>query len=289
MDTSNLYSTSSIVIGTAAVALCSIVYIAMSKLRKPVTAQSHWNVDLNHGPLTPIAERLWKIVGSLKGMSLPRTMLIYRLSDNSLLIHSPVCVNEETMTAILELGPISHIIIPNSFHTLDAVAFATKFNEALILCPEESVAEISKKVPNIPINSVESRKESLANLGLSFNCCQGVKPGLVGLVYRLNLGPALSPTSALVCTDLFFNLPEPQGFMDSLIGHRLLDSTGKFKVTRIFRWFVLTNKDQFTEWVKQLKEECVTYNVSVFSVAHGTELIGADLIQESLSDVMTQY
>lgn len=51
-----------------------------------------------------------------------------------------------TLEEILKLGPISHIIVPSAFHTLDAPAFAARFEDALVLCPEAILESVTAKV-----------------------------------------------------------------------------------------------------------------------------------------------
>jgi hypothetical protein len=40
------------------------------------------------------------------------------------------------------------------------------------------------------------------------------------------------------------------------------------------------------KWVRKLIADCELYDVRILSMAHGTELLGKQVIQESLNDVI---
>ncbi|WP_020410813.1 DUF4336 domain-containing protein [Hahella ganghwensis] len=72
--------------------------------------------------LEPVAENLWTV-------SAPQNFLIFhvgtkmtvvRLSNGTLLLHSPVSISHQVKEALDELGPVSHIVCPNLFHHLYA-------------------------------------------------------------------------------------------------------------------------------------------------------------------------
>ncbi|MEX6505702.1 DUF4336 domain-containing protein [Jiella sp. M17.18] len=67
----------------------------------------------------PIAENVWIVdSGPLKafGMPLPVRMTVIRLADGGLLLHSPTRYDSGLRMALEEIGPIAHLVAPNSAH-----------------------------------------------------------------------------------------------------------------------------------------------------------------------------
>ena len=81
------------------------------------------SVEVTYSPLDvlkPVAENVWivdsgpmKVAGLLP---LPVRMTVIRLSDGSLLLHSPTRFNFELKRQLEEIGPVRHIVAPNSAH-----------------------------------------------------------------------------------------------------------------------------------------------------------------------------
>ena len=59
---------------------------------------------LPHGELTSLAEGLWQVTGSLKNQPLPRNMVVWRMPDGGLLLHSVVALDDAGMHALEALG-----------------------------------------------------------------------------------------------------------------------------------------------------------------------------------------
>ena len=55
-----------------------------------------WTV-LKHDPLRKLESNLWEVEGELPGMPLRRRMVLVRLSDGRLVIHSPIACDDATM------------------------------------------------------------------------------------------------------------------------------------------------------------------------------------------------
>jgi hypothetical protein len=67
-----------------------------------------------------LAEDLWVVERPLRfyGLSLGTRMTVVRLRDGSLLLHSPVALDEPLQAALLDLGTPRFAIAPNRFHHL---------------------------------------------------------------------------------------------------------------------------------------------------------------------------
>src|SRR5687768_1406139 len=96
---------------------------------------AEWKV-LPHGTLEELVPgRLWRVQGSLPDMALPRNMIVARLGDGKLLIHSVICLDEPGMKALAALGEPRIMIVPNEGHRLDALAWRSRFPHIRVLCP----------------------------------------------------------------------------------------------------------------------------------------------------------
>ena len=60
-------------------------------------------------------------------------MAVLRLSDGSLWVHSPVCLDDDLAAALAELGKVKHIVTPNYEHT----KYAQQVHSAVLMpvCP----------------------------------------------------------------------------------------------------------------------------------------------------------
>lgn len=63
----------------------------------------------------PVDAGLW-VVDSVLGPGLPVRMTVIRLANGDLLLHSPTRHGEALQTALEALGPIRHLVAPNTVH-----------------------------------------------------------------------------------------------------------------------------------------------------------------------------
>jgi hypothetical protein len=77
-------------------------------------------------------------------------MTVLKLGDGSLLVHSPLALDESLKREIDALGPVGHIVAPSLFHHLYAGDAARLFPEAKIHGP----AGLRKKRPDLPLDAV---------------------------------------------------------------------------------------------------------------------------------------
>lgn len=91
--------------------------------------------------LVPItqAENVWTVEGPEVGYQLagvtipcPTRMTVARLSDDTLWLHSPIAQTPGLDGALAQLGPISGLIAPNSYHYLQLAAWAVARPDASV-------------------------------------------------------------------------------------------------------------------------------------------------------------
>lgn len=108
-------------------------------------ADQGWKV-LPHGRLQRLAENLWWVEGSLKGMSLKRVMTIARLPDGRLVIHNAVALQEDAMREIEAWGTPAFLIVPSAYHRLDAPAYKQRYPQLRVLCPTGARAKVEQVI-----------------------------------------------------------------------------------------------------------------------------------------------
>ena len=71
--------------------------------------------------LTQFADNIWIANGpvtTVMGFRYPTRMAVIRFSNGNLVIWSPICLSEPLRTDVDALGPVTHIVAPNSLHHL---------------------------------------------------------------------------------------------------------------------------------------------------------------------------
>lgn len=102
--------------------------------------------------LLPFADGVWIAHAPQKflGWQLGTRMTVLRLADGSLLIHSPIELDETLKSEIEALGPVGHIVAPNLFHHLYAGDAASAFPDAKL----HGARGLRKKRPDLRLNAV---------------------------------------------------------------------------------------------------------------------------------------
>jgi hypothetical protein len=84
-------------------------------------AYSTWTVH-PHGSIEKLTDNIWRVVGSMPGPPIPRTMVLVRLRDGRLVVHSAVALDDATMKEIescrvigftgpIKLPPITKLLL----------------------------------------------------------------------------------------------------------------------------------------------------------------------------------
>jgi Domain of unknown function (DUF4336) len=89
--------------------------------------------------LTPVHEDLHVVAHPHKmlGLSLGTRMTVVRLADGSLLLHSPIPIDEPLAKAIDALGEVAHVVCPNAYHHLYAADVMRRYPKALLHGPRQ--------------------------------------------------------------------------------------------------------------------------------------------------------
>jgi hypothetical protein len=80
-----------------------------------------------------VAHELFALPG---GVRMRLNMTVLRLRDGSLLLHSPVVIDDPLAGALAAIGPVRHVVAPSSYHHLFVTACLDRYpRAALYLAP----------------------------------------------------------------------------------------------------------------------------------------------------------
>lgn len=161
------------------------------------------------GMLTPIAPDLFAVEGTMRlpgGVRFPLRMTIARLPSGGLWLHSPIEASDELVTAVSALGPVEHLVAPNSIHHLWIGDWKKRFPDARLYGGP----------------GLAAKRRDLAFDGL---LGQATPPwtdafATVPIAGAPRIGETVflhRPSSSLLVGDLLFNILRPRGIGMNLI------------------------------------------------------------------------
>lgn len=174
--------------------------------------------DLN--TLKPVAESLWIVdSGPMKVLGMipiPIRMTVLRLRDGAMLLHSPTAYTPQLKAEIEQLGPIRHIVAPNTAHWMHVGPWQGRCPGALTwaapgLSERRQVRRSGLRIDGeIEQNSVAPWHDEMAHFVV-----KGLGFAELVFVHR--------PSKAIILTDLVLNLeraklPGPLRPLAALIG-----------------------------------------------------------------------
>jgi hypothetical protein len=109
-------------------------------------AVDDWKVR-EHGPIEKLAENLWRVQGTLPGMSLRRVMTVARMQDGRLVFHSAIALAESAIAELEAWGSPTFMLVPSGYHRLDAPAYKKRYPSLSVLTPSGSRARVEQVLP----------------------------------------------------------------------------------------------------------------------------------------------
>jgi hypothetical protein len=197
---------------------------------------------LPHKPIERLAENLWRVQGTLKGMGLRRVMTLARLEDGRLVIHNGIALEEDEMRQIEEWGPPAFLIVPNGYHRLDSYVFKKRYPDVKVLCPRAARKQVEQVVA---VDGDYDTFPTDANVRLEHAEGVGEREGV--MIVRSADGVTL------VFNDLIFNMPHGKGLMGFVARH-IMGSTGGPRITRLVRFFLVKDRDVLCAYLIRLSE-----------------------------------
>ena len=188
-------------------------------------------------------------------------MTVVRISDGSLLVHSPTQCDRRMRAALAELGPVAHIVAPNGMHDLFLEDYAAAFPQARIWIPPGLSPYFSKISQASELPADITRAPWFADL----TCV------LVQGIPRLNEAVFFHPRSrSLIVADLFFNVG-PECSIPLRIAARLGGFYRKLATPVDIRWFLVRNKEKFRKSMQEIRR----LPFQNIMVGHGNNVMGA--------------
>ena len=183
---------------------------------------------LDPGPrLEPIAENLWGAEHDLflpGGVHFRGRMTVVRLAHGGLVLHSPIPIDTELSEELAQLGPVEHVVAPNSMHHVHLTSGLQRYPQARLYGP----GLLAKKRSDLTFLDVTN--PDTLDFGSEFRPLhiRGV-PKLDEVVFLH------APTQTLVVTDYFFNIRECQGWLTPWV-LRMTGTYRRFAQSRLWRW-----------------------------------------------------
>lgn len=219
-----------------------------------------WTV-LDHSPIEELADNVWQVSGTVPGLVIGRHMTAIKLSDGSVVIHNAVCLRDEEQRRLEAWGPIRYVIVPNGWHRLDGPAYAERYPEAKVLCPDAARGRVSKAV------RVDGNFDRLpSDPALSVETLAGSRSQEAVFIARAG------GRTTLVFNDTVMNLGKLPGFVGWV--YDVLGSTGSPKVTPLMRMVSVSDRSALRAHLERL----VTLpGVAQVVPGHGSVIRGAEL------------
>jgi hypothetical protein len=189
-----------------------------------------------------LADGLWHVDATLDLLPIGRRMVIVRMWDGSLAVHSAVCCNPETVASIEALGPVRWIIVPSGHHRMDAPAWKARFPDARVVAMPDSHARVGQVV------GVDGDYGVLPGGAVTWQPLDGV-PSEGVFLHRAPDGAV-----SAIFNDAFMNLPASlPGFKGWIV--KVMGSTGGPKVTRTAKYFIVKDRPAYAAHLRRLAEK----------------------------------
>lgn len=177
--------------------------------------------------MKPIATGVWQVDGPglrmAGGVIMPLSSTVLRLADRSLLLYSPIKLDDAQVAAIAAEGEVTHIVAPNLFHHLYVKAAAERWPKAAIHGPPGLAAKRS----DIKFGG------ELGHASID----DSVDVELVGGAPRINEAVLFHrPSGALLCADFMFNVTKPANLRTRFVLSMMGVGGGELKQSRLWRF-----------------------------------------------------
>lgn len=202
-----------------------------------------------------LAEGVWRVKGGLP-FPMYRNMIVLRLPDGELLLHSVVAMDEAGMAALEALGKPAYLIVPSVGHQMDTAFYRDRFPGIQVL----AAAALREAVRGGITASVE---EVLPRLGFILHPTPGTKAPEIVYEWMLPSGGRM-----LMVNDLFGgpDAYDTRRFTARLM-QRLLGTPGnRFGLARIARMASVNDAGAVARFAHDLAE---TPDLKLITVSHG--------------------
>jgi len=222
--------------------------------RKPAMAKKLQKV-LPHGQLEVVVPGIWMVTG-MCGIPLRRQMTVWKAADGSLVVHSPIAMDEGGMAKLDTLGRVSTILVPHGGHRMDIEFYKRRYPDAQVVAPAAAKAVVEE------VLAVDNNAEDvLPQKGTKIHPLPGWKHGELG--YQVSLPDG---GQALVLCDVLTNAYPAPGVGGWLVSKLTNGVTAPLGVARIVRRMLLADRAAARTGIERLAE---LPDLRLISIAHG--------------------
>ena len=188
----------------------------------------------------------------------PIRMVVVRLPDGGLWLHSPIAIDDALAGELAGLGPVRHLVAPSKMHHLFMADAVARYPDAEVhLAPG-----LAHKCKNLRADATLGESDEFEGVFDQVLVDGSAQFNEVVFLHRAS--------KTLVCTDLVFNIREPRGWMTKLV-LRMAGAHKRLAQSKLWR---MVTKDR--DAVRRSVETVLAWDFERVVMAHGTPLEGAD-------------
>jgi hypothetical protein len=195
-----------------------------------------------------ICTDLWQLEGPpvrmAGGVYLPLASTVVRLPDRSLLVYSPIAIDDDQASEIAALGEVAHVVAPSLLHHLHVRAAAERWPRATL-----------HGAPGLATKRSDLRFHRELGGPLDPALRDAIDVEVIAGAPRLNESVLFHRASgAMLCADLVFNIPRPANLRTRLalalmgVGGRRPSQSRMWKLLARDRSVLRTSLDRVLRW-----------------------------------------
>jgi len=203
-----------------------------------------YNFNMKYNTIQ-IENNLFTMDGQLSKNPIGRRMIVIRLSNNELVVHSPIYLEGAIKSELDSLGELTTILVPNKRHTLEVKKVHAQYPHSKIFVSDGLQKEFSKRFP-IYGTYEEDWIVPLSD-ELDVFSIEGLHNPEVVFFHK--------ESKTLIVADVFFNFNHNDfsGFTRPLM---LLNKATQFGTTLLYKWSMVKDKSlfkaSFSRYVKKM-------------------------------------
>lgn len=217
--------------------------------------------------LRAIAPDIWQVSTSKRfpgGVVLPVNGTIVRLPDGTMLLHSPIPIDDALAADIEALGPVAHLVAPNALHHLWIVDASRRWPQARVY----AAPRVAGKQPALRIDAPFA-EGTPAEWGGALACVF-----VDGVPFVSEVVCFHHPSATLIATDLLFHITAPANLATRALLALAGTGGGRLAMSREWR---LARRDRAA--ARAAAARILAWPVARIIMAHGEPYTAPDAPQ----------
>ena len=209
--------------------------------------------------LHQLADDLWAATGRVRfvGQWVPTRMLVIRLPNGGLWLHSPIALGREIVGEVGSLGRVGHLVGSSKYHHLWLADWARHYPDAKV----HGAPGLPEKRPDISFHQVLGDEAPAEWSGVLDQIVFGGLPIFNEVIFLHR------PSRSLIVTDLVFNVYEADGVLAPVV-LRLNGMWKRFGPSRALRLMMSRRRQRAEADLKRIQE----WSYDRVIMAHGRVL-----------------